>query len=163
MNDIDALLSRVIQDSTADLRSVHGLRHWARVERNGLFLAPSVGANQRVVSLFAYLHDCRRLNDGFDPGHGPRAARYADSIREDLSDLTDAEFETLIEACEGHTHHTRTQDPTIAVCWDADRLDLPRVGIRPRPRFFNTAMAVSMVTERDLSPLDSVDPRPMAY
>lgn len=26
-----------------------------------------------------------------------------------------------------------TGDPTIATCWDADRLDLLRVGIRPDP------------------------------
>jgi uncharacterized protein len=29
--------------------------------------------------------------------------------------------------------------PTIGVCWDADRLDLTRVGIMPDPEFFSTA------------------------
>ena len=145
------------------LRSVHGPRHWARVERNGLFLAPSVGANVRVVSLFAYLHDCRRLNDGIDPGHGPRAAKYAETIREGLSDLTDGDFEILRKACDGHTRRRKTDDPTIAVCWDSDRLDLPRVGIRPRALFFNTPLAIAMVTERDLSPLEALEPRLLEF
>ena len=29
-------------------------------------------------------------------------------------------------------------DATIGTCWDADRLELPRVGIRPDPRYFST-------------------------
>lgn len=161
--DIELVLSRVIRDSTANLRSVHGPGHWARVERNGLFLAPSVGANVRVVSLFAYLHDCRRLNDGIDPGHGPRAARYAESIREVLSDLGDDDFEVLKKACDGHTRRRKTDDPTIAVCWDSDRLDLPRVGIRPRAFFFNTPRAIAMVTDRDFSSLQELEPRSLDF
>lgn len=156
---LDTLIPRVILDSTVNLSSIHGPTHWARVERNGLYLAPSVGANERVVALFAYLHDCRRRNDGIDPGHGPRAGRYAMSIRKTLSVMTDSEVRILVEACDGHTRRRKTNDPTIAVCWDADRLDLPRVGIRPRPYFFNTPLAIEMVNQRDLSPLDSLEPR----
>jgi uncharacterized protein len=32
-------------------------------------------------------------------------------------------------------------DPTIGVCWDADRLDLPRVGRTIQPRLLNTGAA----------------------
>lgn len=163
MTIVDTLLPHVISDSTVNLHSIHGPTHWARVERNGLFLASSVGANQHIVSLFAYFHDCCRRNDGIDPGHGPRAAKYATSIREMLSGLTDAEVKILVDACDGHTRGRETDNPTIAVCWDADRLDLPRVGIRPRPKFFNTPLAVAMVTERDLSPLDSLELRPVDH
>lgn len=156
---IEEILPQVISDSTVNLHSIHGLAHWARVERNALFLASSVGANERIVSLFAYLHDCRRRNDGFDPGHGPRAAKYTNSIRHVLVGLTDAEMKILTEACDGHTRRQRTDDPTIAVCWDADRLDLPRVGIRPRSMFFNTPLAISMVKKQDFSPLDKLELR----
>lgn len=78
-----------------------------------------------------------------------------------MSDLTDVDFETLIEACDGHTRRRKTDDPTIAVCWDSDRLDLPRVGIRPRSLFFNTPMAIAMVTDRDFAPLENLEPRSM--
>ncbi|MCA9790206.1 MAG: hypothetical protein KC910_00365 [Candidatus Eremiobacteraeota bacterium] len=32
-------------------------------------------------------------------------------------------------------------DPTIATCWDSDRLDLDRVGVDPDPAFLSTAAA----------------------
>jgi hypothetical protein len=38
-------------------------------------------------------------------------------------------------------HHTDghiTDDPLVGACWDADRLDLPRVGIAPDPRYLST-------------------------
>ena len=41
---------------------------------------PDTGGED-VVRLFAVLHDCRRENDGADPGRGPRAADYAKSLR----------------------------------------------------------------------------------
>jgi len=44
--------------------SIHGSNHWKAVEKNGLYLSKSTGANVLVVILFALFHDCRRLNDG---------------------------------------------------------------------------------------------------
>jgi uncharacterized protein len=32
-------------------------------------------------------------------------------------------------------------DVTVQTCWDADRLDLGRIGIKPEPRFLCTAAA----------------------
>ena len=43
---------------------IHGISHWKTVERNGLYLAKFSGADPKVVSLFAYFHDCMRENDG---------------------------------------------------------------------------------------------------
>ncbi|MBL3599333.1 MAG: hypothetical protein JMN25_05635 [gamma proteobacterium endosymbiont of Lamellibrachia anaximandri] len=48
--------------------------------------------------------------------------------------LTDGQMQQLTAACEGHTHAHTHADMTIATCWDADRLDLGRVGIRPDPQ-----------------------------
>ena len=36
---------------------------------------------------------------------------------------------------------TKTDDLTIATCWDADRLDLLRVGVMPDPRYLVTEAA----------------------
>ena len=47
--------------------------------------------------------------------------------------LEDARFELLFEACRLHTDGLVEGDPTLQACWDADRLDLGRVGILPRP------------------------------
>ena len=39
----------------------------------------------------------------------------------------------------GTWHPCTTDDPTIGTCWDADRLDIGRVGIIPHERFMSTA------------------------
>jgi uncharacterized protein len=88
----------------------------------------------QVVRLFAYLHDHKRIDDGWDLDHGQRAAENLDNIRHTLlSDVTDEEFDLRKRACMEHTITVRTGIPTIDACFDADRLDLPRVGYRPDP------------------------------
>ena len=47
--------------------SIHGIKHWKTVERNGLYLSKFTGADKSVVSYFAYFHDCMRQNDQIDP------------------------------------------------------------------------------------------------
>ena len=124
-----------------DWRGIHGAPHWARVRRNGLMLAKATGANPRVVEVFAFLHDACRHSDGNDPEHGPRAAALARELNGTLIQLTDAELLLLTAACEGHSRNGSRPELTIATCWDADRLDLGRVGIRPDPARLCTAQA----------------------
>lgn len=115
------------------LGACHGVSHWERVERNGLLLATDE-VNKTVVQLFAYLHDKWRLDDGEDIDHGMRASENLLQLRETLLRwLTDEEFELLRKACELHTVCHSTGNPTIDACFDADRLDLMRVGITPDP------------------------------
>lgn len=124
-----------------DWDGIHGAPHWARVRDNGLRLAKLTGANPRVIEYFAFLHDTRRENDDHDPEHGYRAAEFAASLRKRYLRLDDDEFRLLQLACEGHSEgHTRG-DITLLTCWDADRLDLGRVGIRPDPERLCTPAA----------------------
>ncbi|HSN56532.1 MAG TPA: hypothetical protein VLT32_17825 [Candidatus Sulfomarinibacteraceae bacterium] len=118
--------------------SIHGPDHWQRVEDVGLELARDTGADETVVSLFAILHDSCRQNDGRDPFHGPRAADMLGSIAADLLDLDRERLVLLEHAIRHHTAGLTSTDPTIGTCWDADRLDLGRVGMRPRERFMST-------------------------
>ena len=56
-------------------------------------------------------------------------------------------------ACEEHTNGGVGRDLTVGVCWDADRLNLWRVGIQPDPRLLSTEAARSeerIVWARDL-------------
>ncbi len=46
-------------------------------------------------------------------------------------------------ACEEHTNGGVCANPTVGVCWDADRLNLWRVGITPDPLFLSTRAARS--------------------
>ena len=60
-------------------------------------------------------------------------ADLARQLRGDLFDLSDPDFDLLYAACIGHTDGKTDADMTIQTCWDADRLDLGRVGICPHP------------------------------
>jgi uncharacterized protein len=134
------LITAVRRQYRLDWHGIHGADHWARVRNNGLRLAASTGANQHVVETFAFVHDACRYSDGNDPDHGPRAAAFAQTLNGTVLHLTALELQDLVDAC---THHTRGMtsgfNPTVLTCWDADRLDLGRVGIRPNPDYLCTA------------------------
>jgi len=116
-----------------DHNGFHGFDHWMRVLHNGRLLADAEGANLKVVELFSLLHDTQRLNEDEDPSHGQRAAQYAQTLRGQWFDLTDREMDLLTGALTHHSDGYTEGDTTVQVCWDADRLDLGRVGIRPEP------------------------------
>ncbi len=122
-------------------RGIHGLSHWARVYENGLYLAASTGADTRVVELFALFHDSRRLNEGGDPEHGPRGAQLAQRLRGHSFQVADEAFDLLVIACQLHTTAKTHEDVTVQTCFDADRLDLGRVGKTPDPQFLSTEAA----------------------
>lgn len=142
--DAARLVDAVLDKSTGKHSLLHGESHWKRVAAAGLALLPDTPeADPTLVFLFALFHDSMRLNDSFDPMHGPRAAVLARELRGDAFDLDDAGMETLTFACDEHTNGGITQDPTVGVCWDADRLNLWRVGFRPDPQFLSTRAAKS--------------------
>ena len=128
-----AILRAILPGYALPVRGDHGVVHWARVMENGLRLARESGADEDVVTLFALFHDSRRVNEYRDRGHGLRGAELAKVLRGTLADLDDARFDLLYEACRLHTDGLTTGEVTLQVCWDADRLDLGRVGIEPRP------------------------------
>lgn len=121
------------------IHSIHGPRHWKQVEKNGLMLAKETGADETIVRLFAIFHDSRRENEKRDDGHGARGSELAKSMKGVYFDLSDHSFRMLLKACRYHTDGQLTSNITIATCWDADRLDLPRVGILPDPERMGTA------------------------
>jgi uncharacterized protein len=118
--------------------SIHGPNHWTTVEDTGISLAQENGADMDVVRLFAVLHDACRSHDGDDPDHGRRAAALAACWRNLFPSLEEARFETLQKALIYHADGQTSDDLTIGTCWDADRLDLMRVGIEPDARFLST-------------------------
>lgn len=133
--------------------SPHGPSHWGRVKTNGFEIAKYTdGVNLDVVELFAFLHDSCRLNDGSDSGHGKRAVAFSETLRGEYFDLKDDEFEIFSYACEHHTIGKTEGNITVQACWDADRLDLGRVGVTPHPDYLCTEYARRPdVIERALS------------
>jgi uncharacterized protein len=131
MHDVAAIMGAILQGYALPVRGDHGVVHWARVLENGLRVAEANGADGEVVALFALFHDSRRVNEYRDDGHGLRGGEFARSLRGSLVHLDNARFELLFEACRLHADGHTTGDPTLLACWDADRLDLGRVGITP--------------------------------
>ena len=139
--DFDQIATRAKERYALSLDGIHGLAHWQRVQENGLELAKHSGADVGIVQLFSFLHDCCREDDHADPEHGPRAAEFTKSLRGELIVAPDDKFETLLAAIHDHTHGLHSSDETIGTCWDADRLDIGRVGVKPHPRYLSTAIA----------------------
>lgn len=132
--ELSDLLKIVTKQFRLDPTSSHGPNHWMRVKRNGLELAEKTGANKLVVELFAIFHDSCRVNDNHDKGHGKRGAKLAKKLHKmGYVPCSKDELDLLIRSCDRHTGGENPDDVTIATCWDADRLDLPRVGIEVNP------------------------------
>jgi uncharacterized protein len=137
-NDLMAVIE---QDFALQMDGIHGQAHWLRVYQNGLRLAKKTGADLEVVELFAYLHDSKRQNNGWDREHGQRAAEFVKSLKGTLIFLPDERFERLVYAIAYHSDGLTEADISVQTCWDADRLDLGRINIRPSPQRLCTAAA----------------------
>lgn len=111
-----------------DWHGHHGITHWGRVYENGLRLGRETGAELAVVELFALFHDSCRITEGRDIEHGPRGALLAEEFRNSYFILPDDDFALLLRACRQHTVALTDSDITVQTCFDADRLDLARVG-----------------------------------
>lgn len=145
--------------TTALVSPDHGPRHWRDVARIGFAIAAEEpGVDMELVFLFAALHDTQRQSEFHDPAHGLRAAQIALSLPMGLSVHREG---TLVMALEHHDEGTVAHDdPTIAACWDADRLTLPRVGIAPQKEYFSTRVVQQEFfdwTERALTIMGSDD------
>jgi uncharacterized protein len=59
--------------------------------------------------------------------------------------LDAARCKTLVTALSLHVDGLVSDDPTIGVCWDADRLHLWRIGVEPDPELLSTAAGRSRI------------------
>ena len=142
----ESLIEAVVKQVSINPRGIHGLSHWARVLDNGLRLAATNGADPAVVELFALFHDSRRLNDNADPEHGPRGAELAAQLHGSLFHLDPEQLHLLLTACRLHTAARSHDNLTVQTCFDADRLDLARIGKTVDPAFLCTEAAKDPAT-----------------
>jgi len=91
-----------------------------------------------VVELFAFLHDSQRRDEWEDSKHGDRGAEYARSLQGRFYELSTKALSQLTHAIRHHSGGEISTDATIQSCWDADRLDLGRVGIVPAAEFLSS-------------------------
>jgi uncharacterized protein len=140
---LSALVATALGRAWRAESTLHGDEHWRCVGATGLALVAWVADADRIlVFCFGLLHDTRRLTDGADPEHGARAAAFAEELKpEGLLTLDDLRFAALTEALVDHSGGLVSDDPTTGVCWDADRLHLPRVSIALRGELLSTRAA----------------------
>jgi uncharacterized protein len=143
VSDLDALLAEVRAGSALRHSSVHGEQHWRAVAQAGLVLCRELPrADAEVVFLFALLHDARRENENVDPLHGPRAAALANELAQTGAvALSAPRLALLEEACTLHDTGAVSANATVGACFDADRLNLWRVGWTPDPALLSTEPA----------------------
>jgi len=111
--------------------------------------AATKNAVPAMVGAFAAIHDCLRVNDTEDPGHGPRAAELAGEVASGFG-FARNEIRMLQVACAGHTSGQRHPNPTVSCCWDADRLDLTRLGIKPKGTLMSTSAGRAWARTEDV-------------
>lgn len=159
--DLDRLVSAVEARATHMGSHIHGVDHWRAVGATAGELAQAADRlpvderpDRELLLLFALLHDAKREDDGRDIDHGPRAALLLEELRDaGLVALDEGRAAILAEALRDHTRGTLSDEPTIATCWDADRLLIGRVGIVPDPRFCSTAEGRRRATHGELPDL----------
>jgi uncharacterized protein len=139
--DRKGLLDEVLAQFRISTDGVHGPSHWARVRHHGLAVGAEAGADLLIVELFAFLHDSQRVDEHEDRFHGDRAAEFAASMNHRYYDLQDTQLDKLVNAIRFHSDGDVHQCSTIQTCWDADRLDLGRVGIKPAARYLSPVAA----------------------
>lgn len=138
--DHDGLISFLRKVYQCDWDGFHGINHWNRVASNGKAIGKLQGlksADLLIVDLFSYIHDSCRQNEDEDINHGQRAAVMAWDLNGLCYDLNRCSLDKLCNAIAGHSYGAISNDITIQTCWDADRLDLGRVGITPSNKYIS--------------------------
>lgn len=144
---IDMQVYSFIETNMAiDIEGDHGVFHWERVFLNALVINNRLPEFNRVdqvlLMLFALFHDSRRVNEHEDPGHGARGAdllnQYIELYVFHFNKLFNSkDIANTKAACRDHTDKIHSTERLIQICFDADRLDLGRVGITPNPAYLN--------------------------
>ena len=66
---------------------------------------------------------------------------FSKTLQGNWFELEEEELSDLVYACYWHSHGKTRASATVMTCWDSDRLDLGRVGIRPAPKYLCTDAA----------------------
>lgn len=130
---------------------IHGFSHWEKVNSFGNKIADKNGADKTILYFFSVLHDYFRLNEDEDFGHGERVVNSCDCFPEYLSK---EQVKILKFAVKNHNLSPKemakiddllSKNITVHTCLDADRLDLPRVGMSVDSNYLFTDEAKELI------------------
>ena len=160
MDSESNLISRLRGFTSFDSR-LHGPAHWSRVRRFGFLLADQQQLNERqtrCVEVFSWTHDLARVDDGGGNQHAIDGAVHCFAVMEAVfPDLDDLQQQLVSTAIRFHSDGLTADEAyfqglldidgwsedavieAVGAAWDADRLDLLRLGIEPLRRFMSTS------------------------
>ena len=150
----DKRLLEIVKDNfKLDLYGIHGIYHWQRVYKNTQILAKHYKVKSKVFELFALFHDSKRKNEYSDLSHGFRASKFVEDLIEKREIVLDEDDKNrFLYAIANHTisdeNNPLFNDLIVQICFDADRLDLGRIGIEPEERYMMTDFAKKLVRDK---------------
>ena len=124
------LLLKIKEQFQIDWWGLHGIQHFQNVFINCRLLSQKSGLSSQICDYFSIFHDACRENEGIDKDHGKRGAALAEKLRHHIQ-LNETEFDILLNACSNHTSLRSSDCILSALCADADRCDIGRVGSYP--------------------------------
>ena len=122
---------------------VHGMGHLRRVSSTAGRMAAILDEDIESAVVGGFLHDCARTDDGGGTSHAHSSAQLAKDIM-----ITCYPHLDIARLCRGIAQHADgmiTDDPLIGCVWDADRLDLSRLGIEVDLDLLSTFVARRLV------------------
>lgn len=151
---LEKLIAAVEEESSFKDSHYHGNQHWRCVSLVGSRLAKQENLNPLLPFLFGLFHDSMRENDDRDPDHGERGGQLALEMYErGLLPISQEMLSKLVYACNNHTSSPATYDPHAGVCYDADRLNLWRVGTQPHKNYISTEAGLHSCKMQDTNGL----------
>lgn len=129
---------------------IHGISHLRRVAVLSGRLALSVGEDVESVVVAGFLHDSARIDEGRGSRHAHDSAKLARILLGRFYPHLDAD--RICDAIDCHADGEVTTDMLAACLWDADRLELKRLGITVNPDLLSTRPAKRLARLRELNP-----------
>lgn len=123
--------------------NIHGIPHLRRVAVTAGRIAASIGEDIESAVVAGFLHDCARSDDAGGTRHAHDSAILAKKLLSMYYPHLDAAH--LCDAISRHADGKTTKDLLIGCVWDADRLDLRRLGIEVDPDLLCTSIARRIV------------------
>jgi len=129
---------------------IHGFPHLERVAILSGRLADALGEDVESAVVMGFLHDSARRDDRGGPGHAHDSAVLARRLLGRF--YPDMDADRICDAIERHADGETTADPLTACLWDADRLELKRLGRTIDTDLLSTEAAKRLARIRSLKP-----------
>lgn len=136
-------VERIVFSAHPMKEGLHGIEHVRKAAENARILAGAECPDfYDDAVLGAYLHDIGRTEDGAGNLHAISGAKIAEKmLKKHWSHL---DCERIVYAIRYHADGLVSDDPLVGAIWDADRLELGRVGIPMSAVKFSTKTAKEM-------------------